>query len=156
MSTRKQPIQFPELPREVFDFIMKEASPLKKEMFPFWKEVIDVRVGIQEALFRKKLEQLNKRFEDLSERWVNLRSKLLVMENLISPDDPEAIKKIGLIMIHYIPHTERFEQDISRTMQDITVALQQKNTKADVRAALLLSTMAIVVTAISTALSLVL
>lgn len=146
----------PPLPTEVYDYMMKEVTPLKKEVFPFWQEVLTLRITIWEALRRAKLNKHQKTYDDFAARWVRAREKVTVLEKLISPDDREAQKKIGIMLVAgYLQQMQNHEAELTRIMNDLSSTLRDKKTEADFKAAISLSALAVVIGIISIVISFV-
>ena len=88
----------PPPPPEVYHYMMKELSPLKKEVFPFWQELLTLKITIWEAFRRNKLRGYQKTYDSFAVRWVKAKEKVTVLDKLVSPDDKEGEKKIAVIL----------------------------------------------------------
>ncbi len=148
--TQEQPELPPPPPPEVYNYIVKELGPLKKEIFPFWQEVLTLKITIWEAFRRDELSKYQKKYDDFATRWVKAREKVTVLEKLISPEDKEGEKKIGIILgVGYLRQMEVHESQLTRIMSDLSSTLRDKKTEADFKAALSLAVLAVVIGVIS-------
>lgn len=137
-------------PPEVYDYIVKELGPLKKEVFPFWQELLTLNITLLEAFKRKKLKKYQNTYDSFAIRWVKAKEKIKVLEKLISPDDRDAQKKLAILMGEgYLRQMEIHENELTRIMNDLTNTLRDKKTEADFKAAISLSTIALIIGIIS-------
>ena len=68
----------------------------------------------------------------------------------LNPDDKEGEKKIGTILTAgYLQHMVAHENELARIMSDLSNTLRDKKTEADFKAAISLSTLAIILVVIS-------
>ena len=140
----------PPPPPEVYDYMVKELGPLKKEVFPFWEELLTLKITIWEAFRRNRLRKYQEKYDGFAGRWVKAKEKVTVLEKLISPDDKEGEKKIGFMLgTGYLREMAIHESELTRIMNDLSNTLRDKKTEADIKAALSLSTVALVIGVIS-------
>ena len=148
--TSKQQNLPPPPPPEVYHYIVRELSPLKKEVFPFWQDILMLKITIWESFRRNKLREYQKTYDSFATRWVKAKEKVTVLEKLISPDDKEGEEKIGIILgAGYLRQMEAHESELTRIMNDLSNTLRDKKTEADFKAAISLSVFAIIIGVIS-------
>lgn len=149
MASKQQSLP-PVPPPEVYHYMMKELSPLKKEVFPFWEELLTLKITIWEALRRNKLRRYQETYDGFASRWIKAKEKVTVLEKLISPDDKDGEQKIAVILgAGYLRQMEAHESELTRIMNDLSNTLQDKKTEADFKAAISLSTVAVIIGVIS-------
>jgi len=137
-------------PPEVYHYIVKELGPLTKEVFPFWQELLTLNITIWESFRRKNLREYQKTYDSFAIRWVKAKEKVTVLEKLVSPDDKGGREKIGVIFATgYLKQMEAHENELARIMNDLSNTLRDKKTEADFKAAISLSTLAIILVVIS-------
>ena len=137
-------------PPEVVKYMIEELSPLKKEIFPLWQQLLALKVSLWEAIRRKKLEIYEKKYTDCAVRWVNAREKVTVLDKLISPDDPKGEEKLGVLVLGgYLREMEKHEMELTRIMKDFSDTLRDKKAEADYKRVLFISTVAVCIAAIS-------
>ena len=140
----------PPPPPEVYNYIMKELSPLKKEVFPFWQELLTMKVTIWEAIRRNKLKKYQETYDSFASRWVKAREKVIVLDKLIDPNDKEGEEKLAIIMgAGYLRQMEVHETELTRIMNDLSNTLRDKKTEADFKTAIFISTVAICIGVVS-------
>jgi hypothetical protein len=149
MTSKQQDLPIPP-PPEVYHYMVEELGPLKKEVFPFWQELLTLKITIWESFRRNKLREYQKTYDSFAVRWVNAREKVTVLEKLISPDDEEGREKLGIILTTgYLKQMAVHENELTRIMNDLSNTLRDKKTEADFKAAISLSTIAIILVVIS-------
>ncbi len=137
-------------PPEVYEYMIKELSPLKKEIFPLWQQLLSLNVSIWEAIRRKNLTVYEKNYTDCAIRWVNAREKVTVLDKLISPDDPKGEEKLGVLLLGgYLREMEKHEIELTRIMKDFSDTLRDKKAEADYKRVLSISTIAVIIALIS-------
>jgi hypothetical protein len=140
----------PPPPPEVYNYLMKELWPLQKEVFPFWQELLKLRITIWEAFRRNKLNEYQEKYNGFSSRWINAKEKVNNLDKLISPNDKEGEKKLAItVTADYLKEMEAKESGLTRIMNDLSNTLRDKRTEADFKAAISLSTAAIMLGIIS-------
>jgi len=134
----------PPPPPEVYNYMMKELTPLKKEVFPFWQELVKLKITMWEAITRNKLNKYQATYDGFASRWVTAREKVTILDKLISHDDKEAEKKLGILLVGgYLREMEKHENELTRIMNDLSNTLRDKRNEADFKRALLISTLAV-------------
>jgi hypothetical protein len=146
----------PPPPPEVYNYMMKELSPLKKEVFPFWQELLTLEITIWEAVRRNKLRKYQETYDSFASRWVKAREKVTVLDKLIKPDDKEAEQKLGILMCGgYLREMGKHEAELTRIMNDLSNTLRDKKTEADFKTAIFISTIAVCIAVVSIIVSIV-
>ena len=108
MASSKLP---PPPPPEVVSYMLKELPALKTAMFPLWKELLAHKVTWWNAIFRKELGNLEKRYNGCAIQWADAVEKVADLNKFISHDDPQAQQKIGVLMIGgYVQQMQEHEQ----------------------------------------------
>lgn len=134
----------PPPPPEVYNYMMKELSPLKKEVFPLWQDLLTLKITIWEAIRRNKLRKYQETYDSFASRWVKAREKVTILDKLIDPDDKEGEQKLAIIMgAGYLKQMEVHENELTRIMNDLSNTLRDKKTEADFKRAIFISTAAI-------------
>jgi len=137
-------------PPEVYDYLMKELWPLKKEVFPFWQDLLTLKITIWEAIKRSKLREYEQIYDSFATRWVKVREKVNILDKLIDPDDKEGEKKLGALMVGgYLKQMEVHENELTRIMNDLSNTLRDKKTEADFKRTVFISTIAACTAAVS-------
>lgn len=140
----------PPPPPEVYNYIMKELSPLKREVFPFWQELLTLKITIWEATRRQKLRKYQASYDNFASRWVKAREKVTILDKLIDPNDKEANQKLGLLMVGgYLKEMEKHENELTRIMNDLSNTLRDKKTEADFKMAIFISTFAVCIAVVT-------
>jgi hypothetical protein len=149
MTSEQQKLP-PPPPPEVYNYIVKELGPLKTEVFPFWQDLLTLKITIWESFRRNKLREYQKTYDSFAIRWVKAKEKVTVLEKLISPDDEEGEEKLGTLLVTgYLKHMVAHENELARIMNDLSNTLRDKKTEADFKAAISLSTIAVILVVIS-------
>ena len=150
MPSKQQEVPPLPPPPEVYNYIVKELGPLKREIFPLWQELAKLRITIWESIKRNKLNKCQETYDNLAARWINAREKVTVLDKLISPNDKEAKTKLGILMLGgYLEGMAKHENELSRIMNDISNMLRDKKSEADFKRALLISTLAVCIAVVS-------
>lgn len=136
--------QEPPVLEEVAKFAMEEIFPLQKDVVPVLQGVVNLRLGLVECLTRRRLKALECEFVNLAARRVAITDKLVNLDKLISPDDPNIQRKVGLLLLRG-ELTELLKQEarISELMDSLDKILSSKRNEANFRVIALLSFVAI-------------
>ncbi|MCX6008616.1 MAG: hypothetical protein NTW48_00975 [Chloroflexi bacterium] len=97
-----------------------------------------------------KLNKCQRTYDGFAVRWIEAKEKVMVLEKLISPEDKEGEKKIGIILgAGYLRQMEIHESELTRIMNDLSSTLRDKKTEADFKTAISLSALAIFIGVVS-------
>ena len=144
----------PPPPPEVTEYMLKDIPELKRIIFPLWRDTLSLHITIKESLWRKELTKIESKYKDCAVKWVRAVEKVTDLNTLISHDDPEAEQKIGLLLVAgYLKQMEEHEGTLSRIMRDYSESLRAKRAEADYKRTLFISTVAIILAALSIILS---
>ena len=103
-----------------------------------------MKLTIWETIRRTKLSKYQERYDSYASRWVEAREKVTILDKLISPDDKEAERKLGILMVGgYLREMEKHENELTRIMNDVSNTLRDKRTEADFKTAVFISTIAV-------------
>jgi len=140
----------PPPPKEVYEYMMKELSPLKKEVFPFWQKLLTLEITMWEAIRRNKIRKYQETYDSFASRWVKAREKVTILDKLIDPEDKEAQQKLGTLMLcGYLEQMRVHENELTRIMNDLSNTLRDKKTEADFKRTMFISAVAACVAAVS-------
>ena len=160
MAKQRQegPSQIPSAPKvmaDVYQYVIKEASPFKNELFEFWKEVAATKVGVLQANFGNKVLRLRDRHHEHFIKWLEIRKKAENLEELIKPDDPDHMQKISEYMKE--PVIQQFVRDaessITRIMHDVTEIVRGLQSEVDMKRAAFIAALSMVFAAVAVLIS---
>jgi len=157
MNRPSKPItpQPPRIPPEVQNYFMRDLQPLREAIFPLWQKVLDCDISMWEAHTRRAVRGCEQEYAKLARRWVNAKEKVVILEKLISPDDPKAEEKLGALLAGGLLRImESHEEQLAHMMNSLAAAIRDKKAEANYKVAMLWSTAAVIVAVLSFIISL--
>ena len=108
--------------KDLHQYLINEMNPCLNEALDLWGELANLRVGIKESFTGTRLSFYTQKYQDLALTWTTLRRKAINVDELISPDDPDALQKLGeyLNQPAFQDAVVRADNHLSSVMRDIS------------------------------------
>ena len=140
-----------EVMQDVYNYMVREMEPLKKDLFEFWDNLTGTRITLWESLRGNQISRLMEEQRTLSTRWIGAREKVVRLEAFISPEDPQGkLKIVQLLSQPVIMESMRQDEtDVGTMMRDIQDVLRGLRIEADFKRSGIISSIAIMLASAS-------